>query len=137
MQGKALPDQTTMPEVYVGIDVCKDWLDVYFHPIGKSLRFANDRNGLKRLRRACEGLAIARVVMEATGKYHRPTHRTVLIERREFLLKRLQLTRDALLQPLRGKLSLPLPLGDDHLDDLAAPRAPRTSRRAPSERSSG
>jgi hypothetical protein len=38
--------------------------------------------------------------------------------RREFLLKRLQQARDALLQVLLDKPSPPLPLGDDHLDDL-------------------
>lgn len=75
MQGKALPDQSAQAPVYVGVDVCKDWLDVYFHPIGKTLRLPNNRDGLKRLKRACEGLAIARVVMEATGKYHRQAHR--------------------------------------------------------------
>jgi transposase len=77
MQGKALPDQSAQAPVYVGVDVCKDWLDVYFHPVGKTLRLANDRNGLKRLKRECEGLAIARVVMEATGKYHRQAHRSL------------------------------------------------------------
>jgi hypothetical protein len=44
-----------------------------------------------------------------------------LIERREFLLRRLQQTRDALLQMLLDNPPLPLPLGDDHLDDLTAP----------------
>lgn len=77
MQGKALPDQSAQAPVYVGVDVCKDWLDVYFHPIGKTLRLANDSMGLKRLKRECAGLAVARVVMEATGKYHRAAHRSL------------------------------------------------------------
>ena len=77
MQGKALPDQSAQAQVYVGVDVCKDWLDVYFHPLGKTLRIGNDRHGLKRLKRACEGVAIARIVLEATGKYHRQAHRSL------------------------------------------------------------
>ncbi|RNJ48015.1 IS110 family transposase [Methylocystis hirsuta] len=77
MQGKALPDQSAQAQVYVGVDVCKDWLDVYFHPLGKALRIANDRHGLKHLKRACEGVAIARLVLEATGKYHRQAHRSL------------------------------------------------------------
>lgn len=77
MQGKALPDRSAQAPVYVGVDVCKDWLDVYFHPIAKTLRVANDRNGSKRLKRECESLAVARVVMEATGKYHRLAHRSL------------------------------------------------------------
>jgi hypothetical protein len=36
-------------------------------------------------------------------------------------LKRLQQARDALLQVLLDKPSPPLPLGDDHLDDLTTP----------------
>ena len=27
MQGKVLPEPNTMPAVYAGIDVCKEWLD--------------------------------------------------------------------------------------------------------------
>jgi hypothetical protein len=38
--------------------------------------------------------------------------------RREFLLRRLQQARDVLLQVLLDKPSPPLPLSDDHLDDL-------------------
>jgi hypothetical protein len=41
--------------------------------------------------------------------------------RREFLLKRLQQARDALFQVLLDKPPSPLPLGDDHLDDLTTP----------------
>ena len=29
MQGKVLPEPNTMAPVYAGIDVCKEWLDVY------------------------------------------------------------------------------------------------------------
>ena len=43
MQGKVLPEPNTMAPVYAGIDVCKEWLDVYVHPAGRSLRVANDR----------------------------------------------------------------------------------------------
>lgn len=77
MQGKALPDQTTRPQVYVGVDVCKDWLDVYLHPLGESRRFANNRDGVARLNRLCRKLTAAKIVMEATGKLHRLAHRTL------------------------------------------------------------
>ena len=43
MQGKVLPERSADPQVYVGIDVCKDWLDVYLHPLGEAFRVANDR----------------------------------------------------------------------------------------------
>jgi transposase len=78
MQGQIQPEaRSAHTEVYVGVDVCKDYLDVYLHPIGQSLRVANDRLGLKRLRTALVGHAVALVVMEATGKYHRLAHRTL------------------------------------------------------------
>jgi hypothetical protein len=44
MQGKAMPDQNAQAQVYVGVDVCKDWLDVYMHPLSKLLRLRNDRD---------------------------------------------------------------------------------------------
>ena len=77
MQGKALPEPNTMAPVYVGVDVCKEWLDVYVHPCGRRLRVANDRFGLRRLKRELAGLAVARVVMEATAKYHRAAQRSL------------------------------------------------------------
>lgn len=77
MQGKSLRERSAKPPVYVGIDVCKDWLDVHVHPLGRSLRVANSRDGLKRLRRELSNVAVELVVMEATGKYHRQAHRTL------------------------------------------------------------
>ena len=49
MQGKVSSEQNAMPTVYVGIDVCKEWLDIHLHPLGRSLRVANDTAGLRRL----------------------------------------------------------------------------------------
>lgn len=77
MQGKVLPEPNAMTPVYVGIDVCKEWLDVCVHPSGQNFRVANDRFGLRRLRRELAGLAVARVVMEATAKYHRAAQRSL------------------------------------------------------------
>ncbi len=77
MQGKALHDRDAKPTVYVGVDVCKDWLDIHVHPIDRSFRVANDRNGLKRLKRQLAAFAVAGVVMEATSKYHRAAHRSL------------------------------------------------------------
>lgn len=77
MQGKAMPDQTAQTRVYVGVDVCKDWLDVYFHPLGESRRFANNSTGVAQMNRACRKHGVAKIVMEATGKYHRLAHRAL------------------------------------------------------------
>ena len=75
MQGKITSERSASEPVYVGIDVCKDRLDIYQHPVGRSLRVANSRDGLKRLSRAFAGHAVALIVMEATAKYHRLAQR--------------------------------------------------------------
>ena len=76
MQGKAMPEPNATP-VYAGVDVCKEWLDVYVHPSGQALRVSNDRVGLKRLKRVLAAFPVARVVMEATGKHHRAARRSL------------------------------------------------------------
>lgn len=77
MQGKVLPNRSATTEVYVGIDVCKDWLDIYLHPLGQCLRVANSKTGLRALKRQLADVTVALVVMEATATYHRHAHRTL------------------------------------------------------------
>ena len=62
-------------QIYAGVDVSKDRLDVHIHPSGVTMRVANDAQGLRRLVRALAGMGRAHVVMEATGKFHRLAHR--------------------------------------------------------------
>lgn len=75
MQGKV--KQSATANVYVGIDVCKGHLDVYLHPVGTAFQVPNDKPGLKALKRRLGGLGIERIVVEATGKYHRGVHRSL------------------------------------------------------------
>jgi transposase len=77
MQGKIPSEQSAEIEVYAGVDVCKDWLDVHLHPVGQTFRVANTPPGLKAFRRRMAGMRIALIVMEATGKFHRLAHRTL------------------------------------------------------------
>jgi len=77
MQGKVLPEARSAQPVYVGVDVCKAHLDVHLHPLDASLRLANDRDGIRRLKRQLARHQVALVVMEATGKYHRLAHRSL------------------------------------------------------------
>ena len=76
MQGKDVSEPNA-PPVYAGLDVCKEWLDVHLHPSGERLRVSNDRFGMRRLKRVLAGRAVARVVMEATGKHHRAAQRSL------------------------------------------------------------
>ncbi len=77
MQGKVLPEARSASPVYVGIDVCKDHLDIYLHPLSQSVRFTNCKNGIRRLKRQLAEHVVNLVVMEATGKHHRLAHRSL------------------------------------------------------------
>lgn len=78
MQGKVVPESSAAA-VYAGIDVSKDWLDVYLHPVGSRHRLPNSRAGLQALRRALAEYEVGLVVLEPTGKYHRLAHRTLAV----------------------------------------------------------
>jgi transposase len=77
MQGKVLPEARSANPVYVGIDVCKDHLDVYLHPLALSQRITNRKDGLRRLKRLLVDHPVHLIVMEATGKHHRLAHRSL------------------------------------------------------------
>lgn len=53
----------------IGIDVCKQWLDVHVHVAGLSTRVANTPAGLRRLATWLAPLQVRQVVLEATGGY--------------------------------------------------------------------
>jgi len=55
----------------VGVDICKDWLDVHLHPDGGFRRFGNDPAGHKALFKWLGGWTVERIAYEATGAYHR------------------------------------------------------------------
>lgn len=77
MQGQKSPERSAEPEVYVGVDVCKDALDVYLHPLGQKLRAPNTPAGLRTLKRRLASIPVRLVVMEATAKFHRQAHRSL------------------------------------------------------------
>ena len=62
-----------MSRVVAGIDVSKATLDV--HAAGEERRFANDGTSWRALGKWLRRLKVSRVVMEATGRYHRRVHR--------------------------------------------------------------
>jgi transposase len=79
MQGKVSPERSAF-QTYVGIDVCKDRLDVYIHPAGQRMQVGNDPAGVKKLKRALAAYPDVLVVMEATGKLHRAAYRSLHAE---------------------------------------------------------
>jgi transposase len=58
-----------MNEVFVGVDVSKDRLDVHVRPSGESFAMARDGVGIAALAERLVGLAPTLVVMEATGGF--------------------------------------------------------------------
>jgi transposase len=77
MQGKEASEQDTKAKSNVGIDVSKDWLDVHVLPAGATLRVPNTCEGIRRLKRWLPRFDLALVVVEATGKWHRPLRRSL------------------------------------------------------------
>jgi transposase len=75
MQGKISPTPSNEAQNYVGIDVCKDWLDVHVHPAGKGFRVANTPDGVRELKKRLAKTLVELIAMEATGKYHRLVQR--------------------------------------------------------------
>ena len=58
-----------MEQIFVGIDVAKDRLDVHVRPSGEALSVARDGNGLDDLVARLRKLDVALVVLEATGGF--------------------------------------------------------------------
>lgn len=57
-------------KIYIGVDVSKNNLDVYIHPLKQELRFSNDKEGLKKLLKSLPK-KVKLIVFEATGGYER------------------------------------------------------------------
>ena len=69
MQGKDSTDRIT---AYVGIDVCKAWLDIHLAAEGRDIPFrvANTPAGIAELLGRLGGFAVRRTALEATGRMH-------------------------------------------------------------------
>jgi transposase len=76
MQGKEASEQETLNST-AGIDVSKDWLDVHVLPSSESLRVANTREGMRKLKRWMLNRKVGLVAVEATGKWHRALCRSL------------------------------------------------------------
>ena len=59
----------------IGIDISKSHLDVFHLEEQQAKRFEISPHGFRSLGRRLSGMAVARVVFEATGAYHRTFER--------------------------------------------------------------
>ena len=62
------------PLTYAGIDVGKDHLDVFIHPVGVQMQVKNDAKAIQTLAQKLGQHAVHLVALEATSKYHRLAH---------------------------------------------------------------
>lgn len=74
MQGKVMSQDNASISHDVGIDVCKDGLDVHILPADFAERFPNNKKGHQALLRFLKRHSIRRILIEATGKHHRSVH---------------------------------------------------------------
>jgi transposase len=58
-------------KIFVGIDVSKHKLDIYFYPVGKYFQVGNNLSGFKQLLQKLSSFEVDLVAMESTGMYHR------------------------------------------------------------------
>ena len=61
----------------IGIDISKDWLDVFAAPEGRASRLSNDAAGFRKLI-AWIGPEVDRIAYEPTGPFHRDLEDTLL-----------------------------------------------------------
>ncbi len=61
--------KTIISQVFVGIDVSKNFLDIHIHPLGRSLRIANNSQAIQKLLKELAGYDVRQVVCESSGGY--------------------------------------------------------------------
>jgi transposase len=68
------PGKEIEGEMYIGIDISKDSLDIAVHETSQRLHFSNDRSGIAKLCRKLKQMKPDLVVFEATGGYEMPLY---------------------------------------------------------------
>lgn len=59
----------TLPQTYIGVDVAKDWIDVFYPTTSRHERIPTD---IRSLRRFASTVGSSIVILEASGGYERP-----------------------------------------------------------------
>lgn len=65
---------TRQPTIFAGIDVGKDNLDIFIHPVRVRLKCKNQRKAIQNLIKELMQHGVELVTMEATSTYHRLAH---------------------------------------------------------------
>ena len=59
----------TVAQIYIGIDISKDFLDIHLYPLEKAFRITNDMKGIKKLLRMLSKYEVINIVFESSGGY--------------------------------------------------------------------
>ncbi len=80
--------------MHVGIDVSKLHLDAHVHETGLAFRVSNDQVGIEQLISKISGLALERIVLEATGQYEQAAFVALSLHRLPVAVVNPRSTRD-------------------------------------------
>ena len=58
-------------EVYIGVDISKNNLDIYMYPIGKFFKVANSEVGIQKIIKELAHYQVTQIACEATGGYEK------------------------------------------------------------------
>ncbi len=58
-----------IPQIFVGIDIAKDFLDIHLHPLNKAFRITNNKQGIRKLLKMFSKYEVQQVVFESSGGY--------------------------------------------------------------------
>ena len=61
-----------LPQVYIGVDVSKNHLDIYINPIGKHFRLDNSKKEIGRFIKDLRAYEVMQIGCEASGGYEKP-----------------------------------------------------------------
>lgn len=62
---------TTLPKVYIGVDISKDRLDIHIHPLSKHVQIKNSEKEIQRFVKGLNQYNITDIGCEATGGYEK------------------------------------------------------------------
>ncbi len=61
----------TLPEVFIGVDISKNNLDIFIHPLKQWVKIPNTESGIKKFVKQLSNYSIKQIACEATGGYEK------------------------------------------------------------------
>ena len=61
--------KNSISQIFVGVDVSKNKLDVHIYPLQKAFTVSNSKEGIQKIKQQLAGQVVGQIVCEATGGY--------------------------------------------------------------------